>query len=305
MARALVRTLNNKKNVLINGDFTFSQRAAGFANSGGSLVRGIDRWNFWVGNPMASTMTRETPLQLGGFAMRIQRTAGVTGVTNTQITQHVDLGAVRALAGKQVTLSFYIRKGANFSPTFFRAQICTGTAASEVNLVTGGFTGRLDQELNLIPLITTTQQRLSFTVTIPTNAQQLAVNFYTDTPVGTAGANDWYELEKVMLTEGEGVSPFVLSSDTYQQELTICQRYYEFGNSNFCFNAPGVGMSTDFKQFIAFQVYKRTAPVVVAPISGPGTMQGINAQSFGFFLTWTSGNNNNFTLSGWTADAEL
>lgn len=243
MARAVVRTLNNSKNTLINGDFNISQRAASFSNGGGggALLRAIDRWNFWVGGTMASTITRQTPLQPGGFAMRVQRDVGQTTTTNIQITQHVDLATVRNLAGKKMTLSFYVRKGANFTPSLFKVQISTGTAATEVNLVTGGFTGRVDQELNLIPLVTTTQQRFSLTVTIPTNAQQLAINFYTDTYSGTAGAADWYELEKVMLTEGEGISPFTLAGASPAQELALCQRYYARG---FQFLAEGTAYAT-------------------------------------------------------------
>lgn len=268
MARALVKTLqnNNKKNILINGDFNFAQRGTSFLNGtvGGELVRGLDRWNFWVGGVMNSTLSRQTSLLAGGYAMRVQRNAGQTTNTNIVITQHVDLVTVKALAGKTVTLSFYVRKGANFTAATFKAQVSTGTASTEVNLVTNGFTGRVDQELDLSGA-TTTQQRFSITATIPANALQLAISFFAEGFTGTAGAADWYELEKVMLTEGSDLLPFVLSSDSYGEEFLACQRYYRSLP-----HASGLitGAST-------IAVYEKLYPTMrgnPAPSVGPGTL---------------------------------
>jgi hypothetical protein len=304
------------KNIIINGSLLVAQRGTSFANggSGGVLVRGLDRWNFWIGGTMASTLSRQPAVNGQGYAMRFQRNAGTATSTNVQITQHIDLEQVKALAGKTVTLSFYVRKGANFSSTNFAAQIVTGTAATEVNLITTGFTGAVTAALALNS-ITTTSTRVYLTTTIPANALQMAVNFYADTFTGTAGANDWYEVEQVMLTEGGSLAPFRTAGESIQQELSLCQRYYEIGTFFHSYDGFNNG-TTRFGSFCAWKVTKRVTPSCIATDAGSSGLSSFE----GFGVTQTpqvngaaitaiaashGGSAGTQIACTWTADAEL
>lgn len=231
------------KNYLINGAFQFAQRGATLSNAGtgGSLVRGLDRWNFWVGATMASTVTQVTATNPIGFAMRIQRNSTVTTTTNIQMTQHIDLETVKNLAGKTMSLSWYAKAGANHSATSMKAQVYFGTAATEVNLITGGFTGATIAEK--IYSLTTSSVKYTMTFTVPANALQMAVNFFSDAYVGTAGANDYYELEQVMLNEGLPAQVFQTAGANLQAELAMCQRYY-WSETTSSIGTVGPGNST-------------------------------------------------------------
>ena len=304
MARALVNKLGQLtgRNYLVNGSFLFGQRGTTFASSSG-LIRGLDRWNFWNGGGMAATVSRQAAVNISGYAMRVQRDTSQTSSTNIQMTQHIDLDTVKMVAGKSVTLSFYARRGATFSAPSLRAQIVTGTAGSEVNLITTGFTNSTIQQSAIS--LTTVSTLYTLTVVVPANALQMAINFYTDSYTGTAGATDWYELEQVMLNDGDYAIKFVPAGLTIADEFATCQRYYETGQSNFCFNAPNVGQSVDFKQYISFNVTKRINPNVTIVVGGPGNVTNISPITNGFFLNWSSGNNNNFTINSFAAEAEL
>lgn len=127
-------------------------------------------------------------------------------------------------AGRAVTISFYARAGANFSAASAALQynVATGTGTDQ-NLLTG-FTGRANPILANATL-TTTWQRFTATATLAATATQIAVAFDA-TWVGTAGANDYYEVTGVQLELGSYATTFSRVGGTIQGELAACQRYY-------------------------------------------------------------------------------
>jgi hypothetical protein len=169
------------------------------------------------------------------------------------------------LAGKTVTVSFYGKAGANYSAASgaLTYALYQGTGIDQ-NVF--GMTGGSGVGTGTATL-TTSWQRFSFTVAVPSTSTELAVYFST-TPVGTAGANDWFEITGVQLEEGSTATPFSRAGGTIQGELAACQRYYfrtQVGNSG---STPYMGVTvagsatTTYANLI-HKVTMRSAPTSV------------------------------------------
>jgi hypothetical protein len=81
-----------------------------------------DRWFITTGGSAAHTITRQatndtTNLPFIQYCARVQRNSGQTGATQQSISQSFENINTAAYVGKTVTISFYARAGANFSPT--------------------------------------------------------------------------------------------------------------------------------------------------------------------------------------------
>jgi len=141
------------------------------------------------------------------------------------LTQNFESINSIAYAGKTVTLSFYARKGANYSPTssLLNALVITGTGTDE-NVIYPGYTGNT-QAINQNATLTTTWQRFQYTSTIATTATEMCIQFAANV-TGTAGAADYFEITGVQLEVGSVATPFKTYAGTIQEELAACQRYY-------------------------------------------------------------------------------
>jgi hypothetical protein len=126
-------------------------------------------------------------------------------------------------AGKTVTLSFYARAGANYSAASgaLNYVLKSGTGTDQKHDV---YTGGVDV-INQTATLTTSWQRFSYSATVGTTATELAVLFAT-TPVGTAGANDYFEVTEVQLESASTATAFKRNASNIQGELSACQRYY-------------------------------------------------------------------------------
>ena len=259
------------KNKIINGDFSFFQRGVTIAVSNNNYsYYTADRWNLtngavsgnaWTINQVATGDTTNLPNIR--YAVRVQRNLGQTSGSGSYFAQFFESSTSIPLAGKVVTLSFYARAGSNYSPTSnqFSSIIYTGTGIDQ-NPVTGSYTGQVNTQSNFT--LTTTWQRFTTTMTMPSNMTEIAVNFLAPS-VGTAGANDYYELTGVQLEAGPVATPFTTATGTLSGELQACQRYYWRDNTTTvstnghpCF---GVAQSTTSGYFyMPFPVTMRIAP---------------------------------------------
>jgi hypothetical protein len=214
------------KNAVINGGMDVWQRGTTFANP--ALGYTADRWQ--GSTATAGTVTRvatgdTTNLPNIQYALRYQRTNGATSTSQLNIIQNFESVNSIPLAGKTVTLSFYARKGANYSPTssLLGVILATGTGTDQ-NYYTAGYTGQADT-ISSSATLTTTWQRFTYTATLPSNMTEMAVYFYC-APTGTAGAADYYEITGVQLELGSTATTFSRAGGTIQGELAACQRYY-------------------------------------------------------------------------------
>jgi hypothetical protein len=125
--------------------------------------------------------------------------------------------------GKAVTVSFYARKGADYSPTSSALNLYLWNGTGTDQNVNTGYTGA-NVVASVTATLTTTWQRFSFTGTVPTNSTELALQ-YQSVPTGTASTNDYYEITGVQLEIGSVATAFSRTGGTIQGEIGACKRY--------------------------------------------------------------------------------
>ena len=236
------------KNAVINGGMDIWQRGTSISIGAASDGYTSDRWRLFTQTGQASTVSRQatsdtTNLPNIQYCARVQRNSGQTGTGQMSFIQGLETVNSIPFAGKVVTLSFYARAGANFSPTSstFNFMIYTGTGTDQFpTSYTGGATAFVST-VNL----TTTWTRYTVSGTIPTTATEIGVYAYWSA-TGTAGTNDYVEITGVQLELGSSATPFSRAGGTIQGELAACQRYYQrFTGSNISGEYSGIyGLAT-------------------------------------------------------------
>ena len=226
------------KNFVINGGMDIWQRGTSIslaANTTSANAFNTDRWFLPTGTNQASTVSRQsvsdsTNLPNIQYCARVQRNSGQTGTAQMAFNYNFETANSIPFAGKTITVSFYARAGANYSPTssVFISQLYTGTGTDQ-NIQVGGFTGQT-LAVNQSNTLTTTWQRFSYTYAVPGTVTQFAYIFLW-TPTGTAGANDYFEITGVQMEIGSVATPFSRAGGTLSGELAACQRYYFRSNS--------------------------------------------------------------------------
>jgi hypothetical protein len=219
-------------NPVINSGFDIWQRGTSIAATAAYLYN-ADRWLFVRGGfATGATISRQTTSDTTNlpniqYAARVQRNSGNTSTAFLELSQTIETANSLPFVGKTVTLSFYARKGANYSETnsILVASFVYGTGTDQS---VQNFTSLTTIASSSVGL-TTTWQRFAINATIATAATELAMIF-SYTPTGTAGANDWFEITGVQIDLGTytaSTAPtFRRSGGTLQGELAACQRYY-------------------------------------------------------------------------------
>ena len=232
-------------NPIINSAMQVWQRGTTFTNpSSGAYT--ADRWQ--TGVPATnSSITRQatgdtTNLPFIQYCARVQRSSGSTSTADFALTQSLESVNSYQFAGKTITFSFYARKGANYSASSsalaFRAQYSTSTI--DGNAYHGPFAGATDI-VNTSVTLTSTWQRFTLSGTVGATATQIGF-WFNEVPVGTAGADDYYEVTGVQVDIGSVALPFRTYAATIQGELAACQRYYtRFVTPSGSSGAPIVG----------------------------------------------------------------
>ena len=214
------------------------------------------------------------------FAIRAQRTSGDTQTGAIYVNQSLENNNSYILAGQTVTLSFYARAGANYSATssLVYARVLYGTT---INQRMYHYTTNVSNATTSFTL-TTSWQRFTYTVTIPSNITQVGIELQWF-PTGTGGAADYVEYTGVQLENNPVATPFTRAGGNYNAELTLCQRYLAvlcpYGNT---YQAIGTSLTynttSGSQTFFAYQVPLRenaSYSVVQSTTSG-----GWNAQYY-------------------------
>ena len=206
------------RNLLINGNFSINQRG-GVNTTINSYA--LDRWRSY-GGPLGFTISQQNNASNGSLsssrnAIRVARNSGNSQTSNTGIAQGVETLSCQGIAGTQMTLSFFARKGADFSSNVLKYIIFFGQGTDD-NPV--GMTSQTNSSSNAT--LATTFTKYTKTVTVPANTSQITVAFAFD-PTGTAGSNDWFEIAECQLERGSVATSF--EHRPHGQELALCKRY--------------------------------------------------------------------------------
>jgi hypothetical protein len=297
------------KNAIINGGMDIWQRGTSITGTSG-IPHTADRWQVTRVGATGYTTTRQSSgatLPEIQYCLRAQRDSGNSNTTLLGAFYSVESVNSIPFAGKATTLSFYVRKGADYSGGALTVEFSQGTGTDQ-NIISGGFTGKTNVGTSSVTL-TTSWQRVTITGTVATTTTQLGLQFYY-TPTGTAGAADFFELTGVQVEYGSTPTSFARTGGTIQGELAACQRYFQrlFNGAEQQFENLGLFQCTSSSAgtgAISFLVPMRVSPTLSVSSAShfsrfdatAGSLQTLT--SFTFFQTsprrtrlnlgWTSG----------------
>jgi len=240
-----------RRNLLINGAFDVWQAGAGgSASIAGAVTRTRTADCWWA--VRASSATGYTVSQqtgsFGRYALKWQRDSGNSSTANMMLAQSLETANCVRLkrgTGTPMYLSFYAKKGANYSGGNLTVDVVLGTGTDEN--VLDGYAGAATLATTAISTLSTSLQRFGLAVPASTSINELGVRF-TWTPTGTAGADDSITLEGVQLEPASAATDFEFLP--FDDTLRRCMRYYEKAfpystapaqNAGFFFAVPSFG----------------------------------------------------------------
>jgi len=272
------------KNGILNSDFNIWQRGT----TGTSTTDGYqtDRWYNYKSGINITVSQQATALQNLPNCARFQRVSGQTGTASTAFAQMFENAQSVTYANQTITISFWARKGADYSAasSLIGWRLITGTGSSSVNVFTSGYTSQATTGTGSVTL-TTSWQRFSVNVTIPSTTTQMSFYFLTNF-VGTAGTNDYFEITGVQLETGSVATSFQTATGTIQGELAACQRYYQRANY---VDGAQITLNQAYTTTIsgggsvAFPVQMRIVPTTA--VSGATHFKAINAAGASFLTS--------------------
>ena len=214
------------RNVIQNGDFRIAQRGPTGVLTTAIGYRSMDRWvASQDGGSVTGNFDQVAAANGDGFEYyaRIRRSADSTNVTAISARHQIESHDLVPLQGKEVTLSWVAKAGAQFSAasSAMLINVYYGTTADQASNNPGGWAG-FGYSLQTTQVITTSFVKYSTTFTVNANAKEMQVQLGF-TPVGTAGADDSINISNVQLEEGGIATDFEYFP--YEQSLALCQRY--------------------------------------------------------------------------------
>lgn len=267
---ALIAALDRrlKGNILDNGAFQVWQRGTSFAS--GARAYTADRWEFYRNSSSANATASRQTGTTARYAMRLQRNNGNAVTDFIALTQTVETANSIPLAGRSITVSLKAKCGANYSASgsAFSIQVIYGTGTDQnVNTPFTGATTLINQS----NVVSTTQADFTTTATMGAGATEFGVVIVW-TPTGTAGVNDWLEIEEVQVVIGDYAGNFPYRSDI--EELVNCRRYL-----------PAIFAANTATPVGSGQCYLTTAAVIIVNFGIPAraAVTGVVVSSTGHF----------------------
>ena len=225
-----------RKNVLINGDFNVWQRALGSEGTStlmnSAKAMRCDRWTgsiqYQAGRHSRQSLSGNIAGQGGYYCLRV----GSSNGTSTRISagQYIEAINARPLAGRECTLSFYVKfSAATFSASsgsygnfLSFSNYYTGVNAASYSTTPASSATHIQLAQGSLP---TTWTRYTKTFTPPSDMQNMTISFQFAGLGQTSSDDDfYYELSNVQLELGSQATPFEHIS--YGENLQLCQRYY-------------------------------------------------------------------------------
>lgn len=201
------------KNVLFNGGFDAWSLGTSYSNISGSgaLVEVADDWFFAQAGTASNSVSRQTAQSNAArYGIRFGRPNASIQTGALYLLQRLPTELAFRLRGKTVTLSFTAVQGANFSGPNLAISLATGTGIEEAlsGIASGSWTG---QAVPIVTVqgLTTTATRYQFTGTLDSNISEIGLQL-SYVPSGTAGANDWVQIENVQIEVAASATDFAV-----------------------------------------------------------------------------------------------
>lgn len=233
----MITTPSNRNIAWMNGGLEVWQHGAGasasIAVAASTTLYTADRWYLAADANQASVVSAQAGLvDESQLCARVQRNSGQTGTGAMYFAYPLDTNEIIRCRGNIANLSFRVRAGANWSPTSgtLSYRLYTGTGASPAKRGGSPYTGETTVITGSVNLTTSAQLvQASSAAVLPASATQAEIQF-TWTPVGTAGTNDYFEVDDVQLEPSLSPNTFTLTSYDrldFVSMLEACKKFYQ------------------------------------------------------------------------------
>lgn len=221
--------LGNNKNKIYNGSFDVWQRGTSFI---GDSIYTADRWRIGTYANNDSYVSRQVITGLSGvgqYCLRYGRTSGSTFAGQKHLVQPLETADSIGFSGKWMTVSCYVRGSSTC--TGIGQDVLVGITwnnyAADTYMDYNYFAqGGINSSNYTSKKLTTNWQRITYSMKMPDigSMTQIGVYLTWNATATAADANDYVEVAGFQLEEGPVATPF--DRRPYQQELSLCQRYY-------------------------------------------------------------------------------
>jgi hypothetical protein len=273
------------KNLLTNGDMMIAQRGTSFSpDQATGAMYNLDRWiSYSNHNAGITPVTQETSIVPPGYTYSLKITNSNGEDTSLSSEQALFLGqrlegyVVGQMMGRYVTVSFWVRssKPGIYCVTFFNGQTPYYPAyTSEYRVNNANTWEKKSVTLLFNPSGTWAQTNAQgayflFSLGCGSTLQIPQANVWSNVGSGHATANqvNWlneqnntFYLAGVQIELGQQASQFDFRS--YQEELALCQRYYQLHNHIWYMYS---GYQAVVQQCVQHHVPMRAQPVLSMP----------------------------------------
>jgi hypothetical protein len=281
------------KNRIINGAMNINQR--GTINvAAASVTYGLDRFYLYTAGSTGQISKTPVSGEWGNYVANF--TVSSTGNTVFNFGQRIEAANIADLAGKTVTLSFYMASTAPVSGNI-------------VYMLPGGIDNYSSFTVGTIAAVTNTSGsyiKQSFTFTLPAGATNGVGFEFQSANLANLANGTTIRLTGVQLEEGSQATS--LEMRDIGTELSLCQRYYVITHGAARSNATGAGQYFDTN--IYFPVSMRASPTVTTTggstnnIQSSGTAE-VNNMNVRFEIISLAAGDCYAISSVFTASAEL
>ena len=283
------------KNYIINGDFRVNQR--GWSSSTTTGTFGYDRWQI-INSGGTCTMSSRlfasdgTVGPAAGYESEryLRVVTASQGSTTFAWIRHI-IEDVRALAGEQITISFWAKAATGTPKVIIHGYQHFGTGGSADVYVSAAY-----------QTISTTWTRYSFTLTLPSiagktiganNGFSFQIQFSNGYDGTLSFQNNTFDIWGVQIERGSSATPF--EKRLLQQELAMCHRYYWRNDAGaYVFTNFGLALAWDVN-YASAQIYtpvpmrKKPVPAISAiamyQAGGIAAITGLTVDSWSQFST--------------------
>lgn len=282
-------------NLCVNGAFDFWQASTSLSISASTTatasIYAADQWCMETSANQACTISRQTGTGQARYRARVQRNSGQTGTAVLRFQQPFETADCYAMRGQFVTVTFLAAKGADFSGSL-RVKLLVGTGSEGRRTNAAAYTTETEP-LDGAVTLNAVDGQFTFTssVVIPTTTTQAALVFEWK-PSGTAGTNDYFEVQDVYLRLG-GPTVATFPRESQAAGLARCQRFYTVLAADMRYqnwNTAGQVLT----HIVHFPTTMRTTPSVATSAASSSNLSGLFYTPKPDFVVLTS----NFVANG-------